>query len=242
MITTAVILAAGMGSRIKDKFDDRPKGFINIGGQSIIERSLDILESNGITRILIGTGHLSKHYEDLAHTRSITCIKNTLFDSSGSFYTLYNMQDILVNDFILLESDLVYESKAVSNITTHTQQDVILASGKTNSGDEVFIETDANHYLRTLSKDVGKVSNIYGELVGISKISIKTYQKLCTWAQNHSEIARQIHYEEAIAINCKETPIYIERVKDLVWSEIDTAQQFEVARDTIFPKIVSKEQ
>jgi 2-aminoethylphosphonate-pyruvate transaminase len=242
MITTAVILAAGMGSRIKDKFDDRPKGFINIGGQSIIERSLDILESNGIARIIIGTGHLSKHYEDLAHIRSITCIKNTLFDSSGSFYTLYNMRDILANDFILLESDLVYERKAVSKIVTHTQQDVILASGMTNSGDEVFIETDANHYLRTLSKDARKVSNIYGELVGISKISINTYQKLCTWAQNHSEIARQIHYEEAIAINCKENPTYIERVKDLIWAEIDTSKQFEVVRDIIFPKIMSKEQ
>ena len=241
MINTAVILAAGLGDRIKEKFGDKPKGLIPIGAHAIIERSLAILEDNGITTIIIGTGYLSEHYEEMAQSRAITCFKNLEYASTGSFFTLYGMRDILKKDFLLLESDLLFERRAVTEVINHDQQDVILASGKTNSGDEVFIETDKANYLKNLSKNPEKVSNIYGELVGISKISIQTYHQLCMWAHENEEIAKHLHYEEAIAQICQDNPIYIERIQDLIWTEIDTISQYINARDSIFPKIVRKE-
>ena len=241
MIDTAVILAAGLGSRIKEKFGHRPKGFIPIGARTIIERSLTILEDNGITSVIVGTGYLSEYYEELAQSRSFTCLKNPEYANTGSFFTLYSMQEILSSDFLLLESDLLFEKRAVPLMINHEKPDVILASGQTNSGDEVFIEADKSNYLKNLSKDLEKVSNIYGELVGISKISMNTYNKLCMWAHNNKEIAQRLHYEEAFAQICQDNPIYIERIQDLVWTEIDTTNQYIKARDSIFPKILSKD-
>ena len=139
MINTAAILAAGLGSRIKESHGDRPKGFIQIDSVPIIERSIDILKSHGISNIFIGTGHHSEHYERLASTRSLHCIKNPDYENTGSFYTLTNMKNELNTDFLLLESDLIYEARAITRIIENSQPNVILASGETNSGDEVFI-------------------------------------------------------------------------------------------------------
>ena len=43
MVKEAVILAAGMGSRLGDKNDQKPKGFLKLGSQSIIEESINKL-------------------------------------------------------------------------------------------------------------------------------------------------------------------------------------------------------
>ena len=56
MIKTAVILAAGMGSRIRERAGDRPKGFLLSDEKSIIEHSISKLIEAGVKKIFIGTG------------------------------------------------------------------------------------------------------------------------------------------------------------------------------------------
>ena len=67
-IKTAVILAAGMGSRLNDVTNDEiPKGLLKINGKTLIERSIEKLRSIGIEKIYIVTGHLSFKYDELAN-------------------------------------------------------------------------------------------------------------------------------------------------------------------------------
>ena len=67
-IKTAVILAAGMGSRLSDITNDQiPKGLLSINGKTLIERSIEKLRSIGIEKIYIVTGHLSFKYDELAN-------------------------------------------------------------------------------------------------------------------------------------------------------------------------------
>ena len=90
-MNTAVILAAGLGSRLKNFIGENPKGSIKLGSQTIIERSIDILKRIGISKIIIGTGYASSYYEGFEDNQSIFCIKNSLFKTTGSFFTLYNL-------------------------------------------------------------------------------------------------------------------------------------------------------
>ena len=57
MINNAIILAAGMGSRIKSISVSKPKSFIEIDGKSLIERSIENLITSGIRKIYIGVGY-----------------------------------------------------------------------------------------------------------------------------------------------------------------------------------------
>ena len=60
-VRQAVILAAGMGSRLKGTIEEKPKGFLQFGNKSIIEESITKLIGIGITKIVIVTGYHSEY-------------------------------------------------------------------------------------------------------------------------------------------------------------------------------------
>lgn len=221
---------------------DKPKGFIEIGGLTLIERSVQSLLAHQIERIVIGTGYLSHHYERLADKYGcILTHKNESYASTGSFFTLHNLKHIIHEDFVLLESDLIYENLALTHLLQHQLDDIILASGRTFSGDEVYIETDPDHHLLRMSKNEEELSMVYGELVGISKISFKTYQKVCALFSEQKEMLTSIDYEYAFTQLARTHPIKIEKIEDLIWAEIDTEDHLNRVQGLIYAKLSARQ-
>lgn len=242
MVETAVILAAGLGSRLKDRTNSKPKGFLVLDKQPIIEESVLKLKASGIKRILIGTGYLSEVYEELAgRYPDIICIKNPDFASTGSMYTLYNMKDSIHDDFLLLESDLIYDKSGIDILMNNNRKDVILGSGQTNSGDEVYIEVDEKYNLVSMSKKQGDLKSIYAELVGISKISGNTFQKMCTFAEENFEKNPKLDYEYTMVGISKDTGLFVKKIEDFAWCEIDDEDHLKRAMELIYPKIRKNE-
>ena len=66
MVKTAVIMAAGMGTRFGNRTELIPKGFVPAGGIPMVIRSIDTLKACGIERIIIGTGYHKEFYEELS--------------------------------------------------------------------------------------------------------------------------------------------------------------------------------
>lgn len=75
MIRQAVIVAGGLGSRFGNRTKEMPKGFIEIDGVPMVERSVQKLIAAGIEEIIIGTGHCSEYYDELA--KNITSLKQS---------------------------------------------------------------------------------------------------------------------------------------------------------------------
>jgi 2-aminoethylphosphonate-pyruvate transaminase len=240
MVDTAVILAAGLGSRLKKHNQAKPKGFLEINGVPIIERSIKILKKNGIETIVIGTGFKNEFYEALADKFShIVCVKNSEFAETGSFYTLYNLRTAVRGDFLLLESDLYYEERSIRVLQGLDKSDVILASGRTNSGDEVYIQTDDRGRLVNMSKKAEELGRISAELVGISRISKSLFDRICDWA-GHNDIKKR-EYESVLVEMAGVHPIHVEKVEDLLWAEIDNLDHLERTVKLILPRIAEKE-
>ena len=82
---SAVILAAGRGTRLAGHVGDFPKGFLRLGELPIIEESIDRLVQAGIRDVLIVTGHCAAHYDDLARRRPglVRTVHNPRFAESG---------------------------------------------------------------------------------------------------------------------------------------------------------------
>ena len=109
-VRTAIILAAGMGARLKDRGKMMPKGCICLGEKSIIEESVLRLLGVGIQRIVIVTGHLAEQFEHLQiryGQQTVQFVHNPHFADSGSMYSLYCARNCVDGAFLLLESDLI---------------------------------------------------------------------------------------------------------------------------------------
>jgi len=240
-VRQAVILAAGMGSRLKGTVDDRPKGFLHFGSKSIIEESITKLIRIGITRIVIVTGYHSEYYEKLKEKYPfLVTIKNQDFDKTGSMYSLFTAKELIDSDFLLLESDLIYEHNALQVIQNSSFNNCILLSGSTNSGDEVYVGTNENRIIN-LSKNPDDIKKIGGELVGISKISYNLYQKMVEHSEKQFKINQQFQYEDCLTDLSTLNEINYELVEDLAWIEIDDENHFKKAKEIIYPRIQKRD-
>lgn len=239
-------MAAGKGTRFGARTTDMPKGFIEFKGKSMIERSVENLLAVGIERIIIGTGYHREWYEKLSQRYpQIETVFSPRFAESNSMETLYQCRHAIQDhDFLLLESDLVYEPKALTLLLENQHPDVMLASEVTKFQDQYYLAADEKHYLRKCStdkealfKDTGEEP--YGELVGIHKISKRFYKEMIEDYESRREehIKRGYEFEiEDIAsfgnLPCRR-PIYVLRPESLHWYEIDDEEDLRYAEEKV---------
>jgi len=231
-IKTAVILAAGKGSRLGGRTKEMPKGFLEICGETLIERSIRLLRKNGIERICIGVGHKGTAYEDIQEKYGLDIYYNDEYDTTESMYTLVCANVLINSDFLLLESDLLYDESALKTILSAKGSSVILGSGFTDSGDEVYLHRLEKDKFRYLSQDRNDRINSYAELVGISKISFDLYQKLIALPN-----IKKMKYEYGFNVLSVTEPIRIEKDESLVWCEIDDEHHLNRAINLVYPKL-----
>ncbi len=231
-VQTAVILAAGRGTRLGKLGTEIPKGFLKLGDKPIVEESIDKLETVGIRRIVIVTGHLAHFYDELAARRAglVETVQNPKYVELGSFYSLQVALEHLAassgtGPLLLLESDLVYEPRSLAEVLADPREDVILLSGPTGSSDEVWVETDAGGRLVAMSKNRGRLgAGVAGELVGISRVSPEL-------AALMRALAPDGEYEVGgLVAASKRRPVYCRRVDGLLWAEIDDENHLARAR------------
>lgn len=232
MIKTAMIMAAGMGTRFGHYTELVPKGFVEVQGYPMIIRSIDTLVSCGIERIVIGTGYKKEVYEALkAKYPQIECCYSPRYAETNSMYTLYNSrQAIDQDDFLLLESDLIFEKKAILSLLACEHPDVMLISSLTKFQDQYFVEYDTNHVLTNCSVKKEEL-DVKGELVGIHKISNTFYQQMCIDYQQIVEEKLKLGYEyELLHMSQSVLPVYVLKIENLKWYEIDDERDLNYAK------------
>ncbi|MBR1911101.1 MAG: 2-aminoethylphosphonate--pyruvate transaminase [Treponema sp.] len=242
MIRQAVIMAGGLGSRFGDRTQEMPKGFIEIDGMPMVERSIKKLIAAGIEKIVIGTGHCNEWYDNLAKQYPcIVTVKNEDFKNTSSMGTLAVCAPFITDDCYILESDLLYDAVGLFVLENDTRKNVILASGATQSEDEVYLATDDSSILTKVSKNKSDVTEVAGELVGISKISYELLQQMVQFYNSHPD-AKKIDYEKVLEqLASKDTPIYVRKIEHYVWTEIDDEAMLKRAVTQIYPHIQENE-
>ena len=239
-IEQALILAAGRGVRMGPRGQNIPKGFIEVGGQFLVARSLSLLARAGIRHVTIVTGHLADRYNELPPTSgiSVTNLHNPLFAERGSFESLRIGLGAMTGSFLLLESDIIYEPRALETVLTSPHDSVILTSGPTGAGDEVYVWADGRDGVarfRGMSKQrATHADEPFGELVGISRISAELARQLTIHA---AEAEPGADYESAVVRAAGDNPIACLRVDDLLWGEIDDEAMLARVEAKLWPRL-----
>jgi choline kinase len=203
---------------------------------------VDKLVAAGIERVVIVTGHLSEYYEKFAASRPglIETVHNPEYADSGSTYSLYCARHRLDRGFLLLESDLVYERRALE-VLLAGEEDAVLMSGPTYAGDEVYIQAP-HGLLQQMSKDRAELQSVTGELVGISRISFRLWEVMREQAARAFDDTLHVAYEmDTLVAAAAQRPVSCPLVEDLVWGEIDDEGHLKRVREQVYPAIERKD-
>lgn len=235
MVTTAVIMAAGLGSRFGKMTETMPKGFIEVGGQSMVIRSIETLIASGIKRIIIGTGYKKEAYEALQKQYpQIECVFSPRYAETNSMYTLWNCREVIGNDdFILLESDIIYSQNAITELQEDKHPDIMLITPVTKFQDQYYVEYDENGKLTRCSTNKEEI-NVKGELVGIHKLSSDFYHRLCEEYEKIASDKPKLGYEyQLLWMSQHVSPVYVLNASDVKWYEIDDEDDLRYAEKMI---------
>ena len=113
-VTTALLLAAGTGSRLYPLTESEPKCMTFVNGKSILDRMVASLDYHGFKRLVIVTGHLESCIRNYLGNQigdmKIEYIYSPLYKTTNNIYSLWMARKIIKEPFLLLESDLIYDN------------------------------------------------------------------------------------------------------------------------------------
>ncbi len=119
-VTTALLLAAGIGSRLYPLTRNEPKCLTMVNAMSILERLISSLNQHGFKRLVVITGHLENHIRDFLGNQAgdikIDYIFSPLYKTTNNIYSLWMAREIINEPFLLLESDLVFDESLLDDM------------------------------------------------------------------------------------------------------------------------------
>ena len=235
MVKTAVIMAAGLGTRFGKYTELIPKGFVEYKGKAMVLRSIDTLIDCGIERIIIGTGWQKESYEALMDKYpQIECIYSPRYAETNSMYTLYNCREAIgCDDFILLESDIIFEKKAITSLVESSFDSAMLITPVFKFQDQYYVQMNDKFELINCSTDKAKIQPS-GELVGAHKISNRFYKIMIEEFEKIVAEKPKLGYEfQLLDVSQRITPMNVLRLENLQWYEIDDEQDLSFAEANV---------
>jgi len=119
-VTTALLLAAGIGSRLYPLSKNAPKCLTTVSGVSILERLVANLNQHGFKRLVVVTGYLENCIRDFLGNQigdiAIDYIFSPLYKTTNNIYSLWMARKIINEPFMLLESDLVFDGSLLKRM------------------------------------------------------------------------------------------------------------------------------
>ena len=236
-----VILAAGMAKRLRPLTDTKPKCLLEVGGKTLLQRTVDAMATTGITEFLVVTGYrenmirafINQHYPEL----KVKFIDNTDYEHNNNIFSLWMaMQELHGKEVLLMDSDILCDPEAVSRVAW---QDVsALAMQRHELGEEemkIVVDNDFN--ITEISKTCSPTAAI-GESVGIEKMTPAyteaIYQELRQMILNEGLV--DIFYERAFERLIPQGHTFkVVDTTDLFSYELDTPEDFERAT-ALMPK------
>ncbi len=118
----AIVLAAGLGSRLRPLTDLRPKPLVEVNGMPILHNALRNLEAIGVGEVTVVVGYRKDAIQYACGSRfggvEINYVESTVFDRTGSAYSLWLAREVLLSgDCLLLEGDVFFEQDALRRLS-----------------------------------------------------------------------------------------------------------------------------
>ncbi len=221
----AIVLAAGIGSRLRPLTEYKPKTLVRVNGKPILGHIIDSLIGNGVDDIVIVTGYLSETIKTFCQEaypeHSFTFVDNATYDSTNNLYSLYLARKHLTDDTFILNGDLVFDPSVIRRMKDTAVTSVAVDVGRyMEESMKVVVEDGA---IKSISKKITE-QDAYGCSIDVYKFTRRDLPTLVRELEKTIEGGTLTEWTEAAldrlfaagAIKARAFPIGAAR-----WSEID---------------------
>lgn len=243
----AIILAAGMGKRLKELTQNNTKCMVKVNGVTLIDRMLHQIEGQKLSRIIIVVGYEGQKLIDYISTlcikTPIVYINNPIYDKTNNIYSLALAKEYLCqDDTLLFESDLIFEDNVLEALITDQRDTLALVDKYESWMDGTCVKLDEDDNIEAFVpgkkfkfaeiKDYYKTVNIYK----FSKhFSVTHYVPFLDAYQ--TALGENEYYEQVLrVITMLDTPVIkAKRLNGQKWYEIDDMQDLDIAESIFTP-------
>lgn len=244
--TKAIIVAAGMGSRLKEYTENLPKCMLKFGEKTLLRRQLDAYRECGVRNISVVRGYK----KEKINYKNIKYYNNTEYENNNILNSLFYAEEEIGDNVIISYSDILFESSVVGRLL-ESESDISIVvdidwRGYYEGREQHPIEEaenvifDANNNVIEIGKILTNKHDVHGEFIGMMKLTArgadifkrhfhrakdlfwgKPFQRAKTFERAYVTDLIQEMVDLGVSIHC----VIIERG----WKEIDTIEDYEKA-------------
>lgn len=223
----AILLAAGMGTRLRPLTLETPKSLIEINGKPLLERQVEFLKEKGINEIIVVTGYLNEKFEYLKEKYGVKLVFNDKYDIYNNIYSMYLVREYLADSYVI-DAD-VYINR--NFIVTDINKSTYFSAYKRNVKNEWKLCFDEN-------KKVNDIEIINGDgfiLCGVSY-----------WSKNDGILIKDrieealktgdftnLYWDDIVKNNLKDLDVRIEEINDDDIYEIDNIEELNMVKSIV---------
>lgn len=243
----AIILAAGMGRRLKELTHDNTKCMVKVNGVTLIDRMLHQIENQHLSRIVIVVGYEGQKLIDYIGTLNIQTpivyVNNPIFNKTNNIYSLALAKDWLVrDDTILFESDIIFEDSVLDTLVSDPRDTLALVDKyepwmdgtcvKLSAEDDIIDFVPGKKFDFNNTTDYFKTVNLYKFSRHFSETHyvpfLEAYQRALGENEYYEQVLRVIAMLDEPVIKAK-------RLSGQRWYEIDDEQDLDIAESLFAP-------
>lgn len=226
-ITTALLLAAGTGSRLLPLTQDAPKCLTVVNETTILGRLVENLRLQGFKRLVVVTGYLSASIEDflgtMYHDMIIEYVHSPFYKTTNNIYSLWMARKIIAEPFLLVESDLVFDHSLLSEMI---YPDRLAVAGIRDWMNGTTVTLDTNQKVMAFKNDTMSSQNdTKYKTVNIYSFSLESWRAIIKRLIQHIKSGKvKGYYETVFSELVNEGCLSLQAVSfdKKSWYEIDT--------------------
>jgi choline kinase len=243
--TKAIILAAGVGSRLGAESAGLPKALLRFGPKTLLQRHLEILWRCGVRDVVLGVGYQAEVIAAEAASAGPLRVRTVLNPDyrSGSVVTLASLAKELSGGepVLLMDADVLYDDRMITRLQQSPHDNCLLLDRGAEDGDEPVKICVRGQRIVEFRKKIDVAYDFWGESVGFFRFSAPVGNWLASIARGYVASGRVNEpYEDAIrdmVLGPSPHAFGFEDVTGLPWVEIDFPEDVNRARFEIMPRL-----
>lgn len=234
----AIILAAGLGSRLRPLTNEIPKCMVPVNGQPIINKQISNLLENGFNEsdIIVIAGYKAEVLDKYINDKfpNVNVLNNVRYSETNNMYSLYlAMKDIGISSFLLMNADVFYDGNVISGLLNCPSDNAIAVDNTQYLEESMKVCVTANNKISHISKAISEEDH-FAVSIDVYKISDDAAKVLLDVVKDFIEVRNDENSWTEVALDkifdSVEFYPYIIKGK---WVEIDNHGDLKIA-ESIF--------